>query len=157
MIASTNLLVVVGIACLLVGVGAAMRLPMRLLLGLAAYPALFAALFALAAAADPLTGALVISKAVAAALAAVLLMLTTPYPQVFAPLQRVLPRVVGDALLMTYRSLFLLLDKFADVLVAVRIRSGLSGTHPSPLPVRRHARWARCSSTRSTSPSAPTT
>jgi energy-coupling factor transporter transmembrane protein EcfT len=49
---------------------------------------------------------------------------------VFAPLQRFLPPVVGDALLMTYRSLFLLLDKFAHVLTAARLRAGFTASSP---------------------------
>jgi energy-coupling factor transporter transmembrane protein EcfT len=69
-------------------------------------------------------------KAVAAGLAAVTVVLTTPYPQIFAPVQRVVPGIVGDALLMTYRTMFLLLGKFGDLVRAVRLRSGLRGTHP---------------------------
>jgi energy-coupling factor transporter transmembrane protein EcfT len=49
---------------------------------------------------------------------------------VFAPLQRVLPAIVGDALLMTYRSLFLLLEKFGHVLTAARLRAGLTSSGP---------------------------
>jgi energy-coupling factor transporter transmembrane protein EcfT len=60
----------------------------------------------------------------------VLLMFTTPYPQVFAPIQRVVPTVIGDALLMTYRSLFLLLEKFSHTLTAVKLRAGLVGANP---------------------------
>lgn len=129
-VVSVNLLVVVGVMLCLLGVIAALRLPARPMLALAAYPGLFAALFAFAAAADFLTGALVVAKAVTAGLAAVLLMFTTPYPQVFAPLQRFLPVVIGDALLMTYRSLFLLLEKFGHVLTAARLRAGLATAAP---------------------------
>jgi energy-coupling factor transporter transmembrane protein EcfT len=129
-VVSTNLLVVIGVALALLGVIAALRLPARPMLVLAAYPGLFAALFAFAASAGVLAGALVVAKAVTAALSAVLLMFTTPYPQVFAPLQRVMPAVLGDALLMTYRSLFLLLERFGHVLTAARLRAGLVGVHP---------------------------
>jgi energy-coupling factor transporter transmembrane protein EcfT len=129
-VVSTNLLVVAAVALVLLGTALGSRLPMRPVLTLAAYPGLFAALFALAAAADPLAGALVVAKAVTAALAAVVLMFTTPYPQVFAPLQRVLPPVIGDALLMTYRSLFLLLDRAGHALTAARLRAGIVGASP---------------------------
>jgi energy-coupling factor transporter transmembrane protein EcfT len=57
-------------------------------------------------------------------------MFSTPYPKVFAPLQRVTPVIVGDALLMTYRSVFILAEKFGDLLRAVRLRSGISKRHP---------------------------
>ena len=48
------------------------------------------------------------------------------------PSVRVMERasIVGDALLMTYRTTFLLLGKFSDLIRAVRLRAGLRGTHP---------------------------
>lgn len=123
-------LVAAGVALSLTGAAGAVRLPLRQMLPLALYPALFALIFAFAAAPGPVTGALVVLKAVTAALAVVTLMFSTPYPQVFAPLQRVTPQVVGDALLMTYRSLFILAEKFADLTRAVRLRAGLSARQP---------------------------
>jgi len=129
-VVSSNVLVVASVGVGLVAVVVGQRLPWRPMLTLAAYPALFAAIYAFAAATGWLTAALIVAKAVSAALAAVLLMFTTPYPQVFAPLQAVLPAVIGDTLLMTYRSLFLLLGKFADTLTAVRLRAGLIGVNP---------------------------
>ncbi len=129
-IVSANLLVVAAIALTLVAVIVALRLPWRPMLLLALYPGIFGAIYAFAAATDPLSAMLIILKAVTAALVAVLLMFTTPYPQVFAPVQRVLPAVIGDALLMTYRSLFLLLEKFGHTLTAVRLRAGFVGVNP---------------------------
>jgi energy-coupling factor transporter transmembrane protein EcfT len=129
-VASSNVLVVFGIALSLVAVIVALGLPWRPMLVLALYPGIFAAIYAFAVATDPLSAALIIGKAVTAALVAVSLMFTTPYPQVFAPIQRVLPAVIGDALLMTYRSLFLLLEKFGHTLTAVRLRAGIVGVNP---------------------------
>jgi energy-coupling factor transporter transmembrane protein EcfT len=127
---STNLLVVMGIALALAGAVLALRLPAKQVFVLAAYPGLFAAIFAFAAAASWLSSALIVAKAVTAALAAVIVMFTTPYPQVFAPIQRALPVIIGDSLLMTYRSLFLLLEKFAHTLTAARLRAGVVGHNP---------------------------
>jgi cobalt/nickel transport system permease protein len=129
-VAVNDPLVAAGVALSLTGAGAAVRLPVRQMLPLALYPALFALIFAFAAAPGPVTGALVVLKAVTAALTVVTLMFSTPYPQVFAPIQRVTPQVVGDALLMTYRSLFILAEKFADLTRAVRLRAGLSARQP---------------------------
>ncbi len=129
-VVNANVLVVAGIAMMLAAAVVAWRLPGRPIAALAAYPAFFAAVFALASAPDVLVGVLVVAKAVTAALAAILLVFTTPYPQVFAPLQRVVPGVVGDAMLMTYRSFFLLLEKFGHLLTAVRLRSGFSRRRP---------------------------
>jgi len=127
---STNVLVVAGLAFALAAAVPAWRLPGRAVFSLAAYPALFAVVFAFAAAPDALTGSLFVAKAVTAALAALLLVFTTPYPQVFAPLQAIVPSVVGDAMLMTYRSLFLLADKFGHLLTAIKLRSGVAKGHP---------------------------
>ncbi len=125
-----NLLVVAACGLLLAALAVGSRLPLRAVFGLAAYPGVFAAVFALAAAPDLLSGAMFAVRAVTAALGAIILVFVTPYPQIFAPLQRVLPEVVGDAMLMTYRSLFLLADKFEHLRLAIRLRSGLSRGHP---------------------------
>lgn len=127
---SANVLVLAGVALALAGIALGHRLPVRTMFALAAYPGIFAAVFAFAASADLLSAALIVLKAVTAALAAVLLMFTTPYPQVFAPVQRVVPGIIGDVVLMTYRSLFLLLDAFSHTLRAARLRSGLVGVQP---------------------------
>jgi energy-coupling factor transporter transmembrane protein EcfT len=125
-----NVLVVAAIGLALAAVAVGSRLRPGLVFGLAAYPGIFAVVFAFAAAPDALTGALFVAKAVTAALAAVVLICTTPYPQVFAPIQRIVPEVVGDAMLMTYRSLFLLAEKLDRLRTAVRLRSGLARRQP---------------------------
>lgn len=123
-IASWNVLVLASLAIVLAAALAAARLDMRLAFGLAGYPALFAAVFAFASAPSVATGAVIVLKAVVAALAAVTVVLSTPYPQVFAQVQRIMPGLAGDALLMTYRTFFLLAERFGDMLRAVRLRSG---------------------------------
>ncbi|MGB4592452.1 MAG: CbiQ family ECF transporter T component [Coriobacteriia bacterium] len=126
----TDVFVIAGIALSMTAAAAALRLPLRRMAPFALYPMVFAAVFAFASAPGPVTALLIVLKAVTAALAVVMLMFTTPYPQVFAPLQAVTPSLVGDALLMTYRSVFILADKFSDLARAVRLRAGLSGRHP---------------------------
>lgn len=107
------------------------RLPARSLVGLAAYPTIFAALFALSRWDGTwTTPALVLLKSLTAAQAMVLLIATTPYPDVFAPLGRLLPRLVADGLFITYRSLFLLLEELGHVLTALRLRGGLRRDRP---------------------------
>jgi energy-coupling factor transporter transmembrane protein EcfT len=129
-VVSANLFVVLAIAIAMFAALSALRLPARSMLPLALYPALFAAVFAFASAPEALTAALIIIKAVTAALAAVMLMFTTPYPQVFALVQRVTPELVGDTLLMTYRALFLLAEKLSHLNRAVRLRSGVALNQP---------------------------
>jgi energy-coupling factor transporter transmembrane protein EcfT len=129
-VVQNNVLVVAGVAFTVAALAVGSRLPLRLVFSLAAYPGVFAVVFAFAAAPDPLTGSLFVAKAIGAALCAVVLVCTTPYPQIFAPIQRIVPEVVGDAMLMTYRSLFLLMEKFDRLRVAVRLRSGLARHQP---------------------------
>lgn len=125
-VASDGVLIPVAIALALAATILAMKIPARAAFILAAYPAFFAALFAVSTASGAAVGFAMVAKASAAGLAAIVVVLTTPYPQVFAPLQAITPPIVGDALLLTYRSVFLLADKFSDLVRAVRLRSGLS-------------------------------
>lgn len=129
-IISWNLFAVLALLMTLVAVLAYARVRLRPSLTLAAYPGVFALIFAFASAPDALTATVIIAKAVCAGLSAVSVVMTTPYPQIFSPVQRIVPGIVGDALLMTYRSTFLLLGKFDRLLRAVRLRAGIRGKHP---------------------------
>ncbi len=104
------------------------RLPWRLSVAASAYPLLFALLFLLArwdgTAGTPLR---LLLRPLTASLAAVWLVGTTPYPDLFAPLSRVLPRSVGDGLFLTYRALFDLMGRTAGLLRALRLRGGATG------------------------------
>lgn len=113
---------------LVVAAGVALaRLPILRVLTIAAYPAIFALLFAASRWTGSLLGPLLIlGKAVTAAAIMVALITTTPYPQIFAALRRLLPALVTDALFLTYRSLFILLDLLGDLLTALWLRGGLS-------------------------------
>ena len=124
-IVSWNFLVLGALVLVLVAAAVSADLDLKLTLTLSLYPALFAAIFAFASAPSWLGGTIIVLKAVTAALAAVIIVLTTPYPQVFAPIQRVAPGIVGDALLMTYRTFFLLLERFSDVVRSIRLRAGV--------------------------------
>ena len=104
----------------------ATRLPARPILALAAYPALFALLFAVARwDGSLLTPAVIILKALASALTVVAVIVTTPSPRLFAAARRVLPGAVAEALFLTYRSLFILLELMDHMMTALRLRGGL--------------------------------
>ena len=104
-------------------------LPWRVTLMAAAYPLMFLALFMVSrwdgTLATPLT---LILRPLTASLAAVWLVGTTPYPDVFAPLSRVLPRYAGDSLFLTYRALFALLARADRLRQALWLRGGASGS-----------------------------
>lgn len=103
------------------------RLPAFKIVTIAAYPAVFALLFVIAAWDGSLISAGVIMlKAIAAALTMVLLIVTTPYPDVFKTIKPVLPGIIHDGLFLTYRSLFVLLEMTDDLVKGLRVRGGLS-------------------------------
>ena len=103
----------------------------RQILHLAAYPIVFSLLFALIQLQQSWeAGLLVLLKAFGAALNMLVLISTTPYTDVFGVFSYVLPGVIVDVFIFTYRSLFILLDKLENMVKSVRLRGGL---HPMRL------------------------
>ncbi len=104
------------------------RLPALLTLAAAGYPLAFSLLFVIArwdgTWRTPLT---LVARPLTASLAAVWLVGSTPYPDLFAPLARLLPRGVADGLFLTYRALFQLLARIERLWQALRLRGGASG------------------------------
>ena len=104
------------------------RLPWRLVLVAAGYPLLFSALFIVSQWDGTWqTAARLGLRPLTASLAAVWLVGTTPYPDLFAPIARVLPRSSGDGLFLTYRALFALLARGERLWRALHLRGGLTG------------------------------
>ena len=103
------------------------RAPLKLMLAAAATPVLFASIFALAHVRTDWDEPLVLfSRPMVASLAAVWLVITTPYPDLFAPLSRVLPRGVGDGLFLTYRAVFALLARVERMGSTLRLRGAMA-------------------------------
>jgi energy-coupling factor transporter transmembrane protein EcfT len=104
------------------------RVPLGPALLLACYPVLFSSLFLLSRWDGTWqTPALLLLRSLTSSLSAVLLVATTPYPDLFAPIARVTPRILGDGLFLTYRAFFALLSRAERMWVALRLRGGLSG------------------------------
>ncbi|OGF16346.1 MAG: hypothetical protein A2W00_09190 [Candidatus Eisenbacteria bacterium RBG_16_71_46] len=104
------------------------RLPGRLVAAAAGYPLLFSTLFILASwDGSWQTPARLLLRPLTASLSMVWLVGTTPYPDLFAPLSRMLPRPVADGLFLTYRALFDLLGRAEQMWRALRLRGGTSG------------------------------
>ncbi|MHB1160612.1 MAG: ATP-binding cassette domain-containing protein [Chloroflexota bacterium] len=104
----------------------ATKLPARRLFAIAAYPTLFALLFAASRWDGGLaTPAVVLLKTLTAAQAMVLLITTTPYPDLFAALGRAMPGLLADGLFVTYRSFFMLMREMDRMVTALRLRGGL--------------------------------
>jgi cobalt/nickel transport system permease protein len=102
-------------------------LPFLRIVSIAAYPAIFALLFALASWSGNWTrSGVIVFKALDAALTMVLLIVTTPYPSVFASINPFLPKIVVEGLFLTYRAIFILLELMENLIRALRIRGGFS-------------------------------
>jgi cobalt/nickel transport system permease protein len=121
-----DMVTLLAIYLFLAAVTATSRLPLGRVLTIAAYPAVFGVLFAVSrwdgTFATP-TGILL--RAMDASLAVVLLIVTTPYPEIFSVLRVLMPRALADALFLSYRSLFILLRLVSELITALRIRGGL--------------------------------
>ena len=124
-IASPSLALLLAIHALAWMLALGSRLPASLLLGAAAYPLLLVLLFVIAAWDGTWrTPLFLVLRPLTASLTAVWLVGTTPYPDLFAPLARVLPRGAGDGLFLTYRALFALFARLDRLARALRLRGG---------------------------------
>ncbi len=104
------------------------RVPLGAALLLSLYPVLFSSLYLL----SRWDGtwqlpALLLLRSLSSSLLAVLLVSTTPYPDLFAPIARVTPRLVGDGLFLTYRAFFELIARADRMWTALKLRGGLTG------------------------------
>src|SRR5437867_3087215 len=134
---SPSLSLLVTLHLLVWGLALTSRIPGRLLIVAAGYPLLIAALFVLASWDGSWNTPLrLVLRPLTASMAVVWLIGTTPYPDLFAPLSRLLPRSIGDGLFITYRALFELIARAERLWRALRIRGG------SALPARRRFQLA---------------
>ena len=116
-----------GIYVALVTIAVWTKLAVGRIITIAAYPAIFALIFAFAMwNGSWLRAAVIILKALSAALAMVILIVTTPYPEIFNTIRPFLPRVIAEGLFVTYRSVFILLELSDDLVKGLRVRGGLT-------------------------------
>lgn len=114
-----------GALVLLLVLAALARLPAGALLELLAYPVLFAAAFAFSGLIPRDMRLVAVARSATAALAVFILFATTSYAEVFAACRLVLPGLLADVLLLTYRSFFILLRELQRTLLAIRLKGGL--------------------------------
>lgn len=101
------------------------KIPVRIVLHLALYPAFFSMIFALLEMGNSLAaGLLIILRAVGAGLTMVLLITTTPYTDLFSFLSRWMPTVLVDVFMFTYRGIFILIEKTTNLVKSMRLRGG---------------------------------
>lgn len=100
-------------------------LPARLAIAAVAYPLLFVGLIVVLRWDGTLETPLRIAlRPLTATLFTVWLVATTPYPDLFAPLSRALPRTIADGLFLTYRALFVFLTRAERLYRAIHLRGG---------------------------------
>ncbi|MCK4257556.1 MAG: hypothetical protein KAX49_01165 [Halanaerobiales bacterium] len=92
----------------------------------AIYPASFSLPFVIFKLSSVTTCSVVILKAVTAALSLLLLIFTTPYPQIFGLLYRFLPGVLVEGMFFTYRIFFILISQIQNLLTIQKLRGGRS-------------------------------
>lgn len=103
------------------------RVPLKLVFAAATTPILFSFIFVFAhARADWDEPLILFARPMVASLTAVWLVASTPYPDLFAPLSRILPRAVGDSLFLTYRAVFALMDQVERMWKALRLRGAMA-------------------------------
>ena len=101
-------------------------LPWIRLMGLSLYAALFAVLYAITFRGGAWHTSLFVVKAITPSLAMTMLIVSTPYPRIFALLSALLPEILAAGLFMTYRTLFILLDMMDSFAISIRLRGGFS-------------------------------
>lgn len=104
-------------------------LPWRIVAIAVSYPLMVSSLFLIATWGGGFVEQLIlVLRPVTASLVALWLVSTTPYPDLFAPISRVLPRSLADSLFLTYRALFDLLGRTERLARALHMRGGTTGS-----------------------------
>ncbi|MEA2640290.1 MAG: cobalt/nickel transport system permease protein [Chloroflexota bacterium] len=100
------------------------RLPVRAVLGLSLLPVTMSMLFAITRLGGTWESALaIVEKGAITSLTMLLLVASTSRTELFGLLRRVMPAVLADMLLLSYRSIFILLGRALDARAALRLRS----------------------------------
>jgi cobalt/nickel transport system permease protein len=110
----------------LISVAMAAGLPWSRVMVLSWYAAVFALLYSFSIRGGFWIRALFVMKAITPSCAMLILIVSTPYPKIFALFSAVLPEMIAAGLFMTYRTLFILLDMMDNFGSAIRLRGGFS-------------------------------
>jgi len=110
----------------LIAVAVAAGLPWSRVMVLSWYAAVFALLYSFSIRGGVWIRALFVMKAITPSCAMLMLIVSTPYPKIFALLSAALPEMITAGLFMTYRTLFILLDMMDNFGAAIRLRGGFS-------------------------------
>ena len=119
-------LLIIDFALTLIFIGFS-NLPVLRILRWSLYPAFFASFFAISQLPYSLiTPLITIFRAVDAALVMLLLINTTPYPQIFFMLSKI-SRTLGNIAFLTYRFFFIFIEQAEKRFTTLKVRGGLAG------------------------------
>lgn len=126
-----TLTILVVILCFLFVALIISKLSIKSILQFSFYPLFFSSIFiSFLWSTNPTLGLLSLLKALSSAWLMVTLVATTPYVDLFATLSKVLPALIVDLFLFTYRSFFILIEKIGDLMKVIRLRGGYHPYHP---------------------------
>jgi len=130
-LAAQNLTILVVILCFLFVALVSSKLSTKAILHFSLYPLFFSSIFiSVLWNTNPTLGLLSLLKALSSAWLMITLVATTAYVDLFATLSKVLPALLVDLFLFTYRSFFILLEKVSDLMKVIRLRGGYHPYHP---------------------------
>ena len=130
-LAAQNLTILVVILCFLFVALISSKLSLKAILQFSFYPLFFSSIFiSILWSTNPTLGLISLLKALSSAWLMVTLVATTAYVDLFATLSKVLPALLVDLFLFTYRSFFILLEKVSDLMKVIRLRGGYNPYHP---------------------------
>ncbi len=123
---SKDIYKLITIAALLVTIILFAKLPLKKLLHLAMYPAFFSVIFALLSSGNGLVAAaIVVFKAMCTATTMLILITTTPYTDIFGVFSLFMPDIIVDIFLLTYRSLFIMINRISKLFTSIKVRGGM--------------------------------
>jgi cobalt/nickel transport system permease protein len=130
-LAAQNLTILMVILCFLFIALISSKLSIKAILSFSFYPLFFSSIFiSIVWSTNPTLGLISLLKALSSAWLMVTLVATTAYVDLFATLSKVLPALLVDLFLFTYRSFFILLEKVSDLMKVIRLRGGYNPYHP---------------------------
>jgi cobalt/nickel transport system permease protein len=107
------------------------RLSVKTVLHLSFFPLFFSSLFiGLLWNTNPQLGLISLLKAVSSAWIMISLVASSAYVDIFATISKILPSLIVDLFLFTYRSFFILIEKMSDLIRIIRLRGGYHPYHP---------------------------
>lgn len=123
---SKDIYKLMAIAVLLVMIILFARLPIKKIIHFAMYPAFFSVIFALLSSGNGLIAAfIVVFKAMCTATTMLILITTTPYTDIFGVFSLFMPDIIVDIFLLTYRTLFIMINRISKLFTSIRVRGGM--------------------------------